>query len=348
MDSFNNNDRNIDGGITMEMEILIDKVLENRADSNEISLVEEWVAADSLNRKIFEQKRALHNFISHPGDPNEVNVEEALNKLHRAMKRKPRWTDWLWRSAVVAASVLIIIGITVFYNSYDSKNNTTVPIASNEISLCAPYGSLVETTLPDGTKVWLNSNSKIIYPTVFDNDLRQVSIVGEGYFEVKADKKHPFIVATDKGFVRATGTAFNVNAYPDNDLTVVLVSGAVNVKTDIGDYPLKAGECVKINNSLQASLSQADIHKTCSWREGVIIFDNDRLQTVFNRLSQLYPVDFKIVDESLMASRYHATFSGENLDEILHLLEIGIPLRYEEQENDSNSARRLIYVYSLK
>lgn len=348
MDSCNNYDRNTDDGITMEMEILIDKVLENRAVGNEISLVEEWVATDDANRKVFEQKRVLHNLLNSPINPDELDVEDALNKLHRAIKRRPRWLDYLWRSAVVAASVVFIVGIAIFYNSYNSKNAVIEAVTSNDISLCAPFGSLVETTLPDGTKVWLNSDSKIVYPTIFDNEKRLVSIVGEGYFEVKTDPKHPFIVATDKGFICAKGTAFNVNAYPDSPLSVVLVSGVVNVQTNIDDYPLKAGECIEINDSLEASISLADIHKACSWKDGVIVFDNDQLPAVLKRLSQIYPVDFKIKDESLMNSHYHATFTGESLDEILHLLEIGIPMRYEEVENHKHIDRRLIYIYPTR
>lgn len=332
----------------MEMEILIDKVLENRATCSEISLVEEWVAADEANSKVFEQKRMLHNLLDSPVNPDDLDIEEALNKLHKAIRRRPGWIDYLWRYAAVAAAVVIIIGITVLYQSYDAKSKAIEAVASNEISLYAPFGSLIETVLPDGSKVWLNSNSRIMYPTVFDKEKRMVSIVGEGYFEVKADHSHPFIVATDKGSVCATGTAFNVNAYPDNPLAIVLVSGAVNVKTNTEDFPLKAGERIEINDSSKASISRADINKACSWKDGIIVFDNDPLPTVLNRLSQIYPVDFKIIDKNLLNSNYHVTFSGESLDDILHLLEIGIPMKYEEAINNDSKDRRLIYIHAAK
>jgi len=214
------------------------------------------------------------------------------------------------------------------------------------LSLSTPFGGLLQTQLPDSSHIWLNANSSLEYPAVFDENQRRVVLQGEGYFEVKADKQHPFIVCTGDIDIIATGTAFNVNAYEKSSVDVTLVEGHVDVNVGANrHFVISPGErlCIRGNS---AELSQDPENKRkYSWKDGKLMFNNDRLDAVLARLSQIYPVDFVIQDSSLAETRYHATFSGESIHDILHLLEIGVPMQCVPTQRIDSSQRMIVYVY---
>ncbi len=102
-------------------------------------------------------------------------------------------------------------------------------------SIYVPTGQRVNITLSDGTNVWLNARTKIVYPAVFDKSVRQVAVDGEAYFDVAKDKKRPFIVETGKCNMEVLGTKFNVEGYSDkDDFEVTLMEGSVRVASRIG------------------------------------------------------------------------------------------------------------------
>ena len=200
----------------------------------------------------------------------------------------------------------------------------------------AATGSVIRYELPDHSVVWLNSGSTLRYPTVFKKDNRNVELKGEAYFEVESDKEHPFIVKTKQLTVEATGTAFNVNAYaPDHVAAVTLVKGKVAVTLDQKKtISLSPGE--KIDYNLATSLynvNKTNTYKWCSWKDGILIFRDDPLEYVFKRLGQTYNVEFILKDAELGKYSYKATFEGESLNEILHLLEMSAPIRCKEVSN---------------
>lgn len=143
--------------------------------------------------------------------------------------------------------------------------------------------------LSDGTNIWVNANSRVVYPEKFEDDKREIYIEGEVYLEVSPDKARPFIVKTNQLDVNVLGTSFNVSAYEgDSNTAVVLVSGKVNVRT---------------KNDLEANLTPSDMLsfeggrivrnkvKTVnytSWRYGTYMFDNEQFSAILNKLSQYY------------------------------------------------------------
>lgn len=329
-----------DSELPPEMDRIIDTVLEGTADSRQISLLEEWVAASPDNRRIFEQKRALHEAMQPPFSPGEINTEKALSFLH--MKMGYGYKRRLFALRFAAAMVLPLC-LTVAYLLLRT------PAENNDVQmLCisAPFGGLLQTQLPDGSRVWLNANSTLQYPSVFNDDHRRVTLSGEGYFEVKADKSHPFIVCAGDIDVTATGTAFNVNAYDDTSVDVTLVEGRVNVNAGSKrHFELSPGEHLCINTNKAELTEERGNQKWCSWKDGCLMFDNDRLDAVLARLSQIYPVDFIIEDPALAEARYHATFNGESLRDILDLLEIGVPMRCVTAQKTDSARRTVVHLY---
>ncbi len=163
-------------------------------------------------------------------------------------------------------------------------------------TLTTPRGGQYQLTLPDGTKVWLNAASSLIYPTTFSGDERTVQMTGEVYFEVAHDKKRPFKVKVGGQVIEDIGTHFNVNAYTDEPAqTTTLLEGAVR----IGGHILKPGEkaSVAVSGTVAASgavhVSKGDPEQAVAWKNGLFDFTDNDLPTVMRQLARWYNVDIK-------------------------------------------------------
>ena len=199
-----------------------------------------------------------------------------------------------------------------------------------------PLGMRSSLTLPDGTKVWLNAGSKISYPVLFSNQVREVSLSGEAYFEVKKDKSWPFVVSTKNMNVMVTGTTFNCNAYPENDqIQTVLVEGQVTLANQSATetQSMNPGELATFNNSnQQITKTKTDLQKYIAWKSGKLMFRDDKMNKVVEKLERWYNVEFEIEDQEIANYIYTATFIDESLDQVLKMLSLSAPIRYTISE----------------
>ncbi|MDP4277712.1 MAG: FecR domain-containing protein, partial [Bacteroidota bacterium] len=218
----------------------------------------------------------------------------------------------------------------------------------------APDGMLSQVNLPDGSSVWLNSGSKLNYPVVFKRGERHVYLAGEAYFEVHSDKKHPFIVETNQMKIKATGTAFNVEAYPaDTVEAVTLVRGKVAVHMGLMKHVnLHPSERLYYHSqSKEFQVTSGDTYKWCSWKDGILAFRNDRLDYVFKKIGQKFNVEIAVTDPAIASQLYRATFNRESLDVILNLLKQSAPIQYKRQARikgpDGQYSKEKIEVFKL-
>lgn len=157
-----------------------------------------------------------------------------------------------------------------------------------------PRGSLVvNLTLSDGTKVWLNSESALRYPTVFTGSSRQVEITGEAYFEVAHDAAKPFYVTKGEMQIKVLGTHFNVNAYDDEEaVKVTLLKGSVAVNRQSSMVKLKPGEQAVVKQDAPISIHYSpDIDAVMAWKNGRFSFENADLKTVMRQVARWYDVE---------------------------------------------------------
>ncbi len=170
--------------------------------------------------------------------------------------------------------------------------------------LVVPVGGEYSIVLSDGSQVWLNAGSKLRYPVVFADSLRQVELVGEGYFEVCKSTERPFVVKVADAEVKALGTGFNVSAY-ENVLTATLVEGKIVVA--------KKDDLVVLQPNQQACWSEAEqcfaVRKVearnyALWKEGVFWFSDSDLETILKRLARWYDLEVEFVQESLKDMRF--------------------------------------------
>jgi ferric-dicitrate binding protein FerR (iron transport regulator) len=190
--------------------------------------------------------------------------------------------------------------------------------------------------LSDGTEVHLNYGSSIKYPRTFNGDTREITLSGEGYFDVAHNPDKPFIVKTKKLNIKALGTSFNVMAYPDNDrVATTLVEGKVVLEhPDANEGTKPIGSMVPGQHADyhihtgNISSTIGNIKKYIAWKDGLLVFDNSGIKEVADRLERMFNVDIEIADE-IIDYTYTVTFVDEPLFQILELISHATPVTYK-------------------
>jgi Fe2+-dicitrate sensor, membrane component len=338
----------------MQQETDIDQLIV-RSFSNTLSTEDqlrltEWLNEDADNKQYYMQMKSIWNAGRPAFNPDAIDTEKAerllLSKMNkRSWMQLPAIVWWQRIAAVLLLPLLLAAGYYMV-----SRHNTFQQLAWQEIN--APYGITSKINLPDGTAVWLNSGSRLKFPSVFNGDERHVVLSGEGFFMVHSDKQHPFIVETPKMNIRATGTRFNVEAYSSDTLVAVtLVEGKVDVNIGnsmhTGLHPDQ--RIVYNSHSHKYNLTNTDAQQWALWKDGKLVFRDEPLEEVFKRLGRAFNVDISVKDKSIAKQPYRATFEGESFDEILRLLKLTAPLRYvrsgkfKQTNNAFNKERIEVY-----
>ena len=182
---------------------------------------------------------------------------------------------------------------TISYQALDNSGNSR--LLNNTIY--NPKGSaVVDLVLSDGTKVWLNAGSSITFPIVFVGDSRKVSVVGEAYFEVVRNPRKPFYVEKDDVSISVLGTAFNVNAYDnENNVKVTLVYGKVSISKSgiMHEVVLKQAQQASIGNDI-AIRDDVDLESVIAWKNGYFSFDRADIKAVMRQVERWYDVEVDI------------------------------------------------------
>jgi hypothetical protein len=198
-------------------------------------------------------------------------------------------------------------GGQVVVNDNIVESSTAIPKGTPEMNqLVIPYGKTSEIILPDGTHVFLNAGSRLIYPEFFADKTREVFLVGEAFFDVEHNEQQPFIVQTTDIRVRVLGTQFNVSAYPsDNIIETVLTEGKVRLEqnntgmfsetTDVAPGQLAAFS----KTERTTRLKDVDIENYTLWKENLLKFESTDLSRVVKRLERYYNIRFKYHDPFL-------------------------------------------------
>lgn len=188
-------------------------------------------------------------------------------------------------------------------------------------------------SLPDGTRVHLNGNSRISYPLAFRGDLREVALVGEAYFIVAKDAAHPFIVHTAKGDIKEYGTEFNVNTCGDKT-SVVLVRGSISVRTKGGsEQMMRPGDKVDIEvNGI--TKSQVDVAPYIAWNTGHFSFEDCTLDELMQVVGRWYGRQVVFASDSLRAVRFTGSLSRyESIENTLEVIGTLANVKMEQREN---------------
>jgi len=339
-----------------QIENLIIKLFSDTISKEEKLVLQTWINENSDNKKYLLQMQNIWH-VAHPAfQPEELNTDKAVTKLLRNIgsvteTKKANVSFFTWWQRIAA---ILIIPLTIWsFIQLNQKNNTNQNVAFQEIT--SPLGMKSEVTLSDGSKVWLNSGSKLKYPVVFGTKRREIYLSGEAFFKVHSDKQHPFIVSTKNLKVQATGTAFNVESYMNDSLTAVtLLEGKVDVQIGTAkSEKIVPDQRLVYNNKIRRYvINKTDAQYWCAWKDGILAFRNEPLAEVFKRIGRTYNVDIVVKDKGIGLQPYRATFEGESLDEILRLLKLSAPIKYKrserKQQSDNEFQKEIIEVYKAK
>lgn len=208
-------------------------------------------------------------------------------------------------------------------------------------SLETPKGGQYALVLPDGTKVWLNADSKIRYLSEFIGPTREVELEGEAYFEVTPNAKKPFIVKTPQQHVQVLGTSFNVYAYPQETEQTTLLEGSVNIKSDTQEVPLAPGQQANISTTQQLKKIRVDPSLFTAWKNGDFSFHNTHLKDVMNQISRWYNIDIVYDKESSNLRLNGIVSRSKHLDTVLEVLEMTGKVKFQLETNKKTKERRI-------
>lgn len=291
----------------MEKELL-HKYFRGETSPQEEKLIMDWAEASGDNyREYLEERKIWNALLIHYTKPTE-------NATAFSVQNK---SFILWKVASIAASVALLFALSWIWIISGNKE------ARGLQAVMVPAGQRVELVLEDGTRVWLNSKSKLTYPTSFGKKKREVILDGEGYFEVTKNEKAPFIVKTHKYDIKVLGTTFNISAY-QNKLSAFetsLLEGAVEVfsSNNTDHVSLTPHEKVtEINGTLRKDTISNMEH--LRWREGLICLDDEPFYSLMKKFSVYYGIDIFIKNNSV--SKYRCTGKFRQTDGIEYALRV--------------------------
>lgn len=267
--------------------------------------------------------------------PRDVQ-ERMYRRLSRELDEKKTKTillrsrfSWKVWPQIAVACIIIVLGL-VNYRMNDKQKQ----LSTQNFTVLAEKGQWAFITLPDSTKVWLNSDTKISYPADYGLKERNVTLVGEAYFEVAKNPDKRFIVEAKGMQVEALGTSFNVNAYQnDNKIIASLFSGSVRVSYDRHVAILKPHESVKVDllNRSFSRYKDESMQNIALWRKNEITFDGESLEEITHIMSRLYNTTICIEDESLKKVCYIGTIRNNNLENFIDIINLTTPVVYENK-----------------
>lgn len=331
------------------MEPINDKFFELLAKelAGELTLAEKKELLNMLqdgNHQNLQQN--LHSLLELPlqatGYLKESEMKNIVNDINSSIQKdnNKKLIHFNWfKITAVAASLIVLIFAALFY-----KANNSV-IKENESVVEVKKGSKSYIELPDGSKVWLNSDTKLTYDKSFGTKARDVTLTGEAYFDVVKDQNRPFIVHTKTMDVKVLGTAFNVRAYSNEINTqTTLLRGSVEIllkKTSSEKIILRPKEKVIIQNSyasfdtiaktvskdvpvvallkLETNSTDSSVAET-KWISNQLVFDEENIETLIPILERWYNVKIVLKRNIPSNKRFTGTFENDKIEDVLETL----------------------------
>ena len=280
-----------------------------------------WIEMSPENLFEYNEVVKLLSFSDKLVSMRKIDAEKDLLLVKKKLNLAVKFNSWLLNFQRVAAIlVLPLLIYTVWTISNRSQSNKISTVMKSSETA---FGVRSMIQLSDGTKVWMNSGTKLTYPEEFKGNSREVKLVGEAYFQVESDKEHPFFVDLNGVKVKATGTRFNISNYPnDNEIITYLEHGKVSLfvySNGKQDEPvqLKENDIIVLNKKKREySIQNTDGKKYLAWTDGKLVFKNDNTNDVAMRLGRWFNAEI-IFDEKLSQKKYvfTATFKQESLED---------------------------------
>jgi len=356
---------------------LLSKKLAGEASQEELKELEnfiaqhpDWHTAIQNMEDLWNSKRATDYleaedaYLLHMNRMKESQARFGDEAVEMALKPK-RVLNGKWWFRAAAASIIFVSLVSVGWIFFGNGQKKQAIMSVNEIS--TRHGSKSKVELPDGSVVWLNVGSKLTYTKDYGKEIREVTLTGEGYFDVMKMKEKPFIIHTSTIKIKVLGTVFNVKAYPDDKLTETsLIHGKIEVtinnrpndkiilspneklvvenekpapaNSQAADNPESVNPSVSVANPL-VSVNKLSYNPNDStlveteWVNNRLVFRNETFEDVTKQMERWYNVSIEIDNTALKGARLNGIFEHESITQALEALKEMIPFHYKMEYN---------------
>lgn len=313
--------------------VLLERFLKGETTREEEQALSDWFPSNKARvelRDYVERKWRESSDSSISADLKERMFLKIQSRIEKVKKVGENTRRLSFRSIVrYVATIALVISAGLGGHLY-TKYLRSAGMAKEYLVLAA-RGQKASVVLPDGSKVWLNSDSEIRYSNFYGEGERSISLDGEAYFEVAKDSLSRFIVKAGDMAVEALGTSFNVKAYQeDNQAVVTLFQGKVRASAGQAQaflLPAQAVTYSKSNGGLQKS-TLSDVGRACLWRNNELAFDDEALSEIAVLLGRMYNIHVVFKTENVKALRFTGVITNNSLDNIIELISLTAPITY--------------------
>ncbi len=309
---------------------LVAKYLSGNIDAEERSALLHWANLDEANRQFFDEMIQLWSISAEADESFNTNLDEAWSSFEDKLGDDPvlavsaappsnvltltsRKSRWNWK--IAASIALLIVASWFVINPFSSSPEEILAEQLNDEPLI----------LPDGSKVWLNKDSRLVYDSKFKK--RKIQLEGEAFFEIARDENRPFSV--DAGDARTTvlGTSFNLRAYPDETrVELVVKTGKVKFEPlnnkDVEPATLEKDQAAFVVKESQDLVVDSTISEnTIAWMTDTLIFSDDRMRKVLSDVKKYFRIDIQVEDEAVYDCLFNSTFPRPELEFVFEEIE---------------------------
>jgi|GEM_PF-145273 len=258
---------------------------------------------------------------------NKLFIEKQFESVSKGRVRKIS----LSFSKIAALVILaVLLGFTASL-VFNSRTGTKSEVAWFETNVLR--GEKSQIILPDGSKVWLNSETSLSYPSNFMNGNRELKLNGEAYFEVAKQNGRHFTVKTKDYDIRVVGTKFNVTAYNDFKRTETsLIEGKIEIRKEDKKFEVTPGQTFIYKNN-RFFVKETNTTKSAKWKDDIFDFDRITFRELITRLERWYDVDIELKGEKLNDIVYSGVFKNEEtIEEVLNTFQLTMPIKYKKED----------------
>jgi ferric-dicitrate binding protein FerR (iron transport regulator) len=301
-----------------DVNILLIRLFSGEASHEEKKVISVWLKQSAENKKLYADLREIWLASGIQSNADEYNLEQAIFRFKAKISdQRPTSVQLMsWRQvARYAAVILLALSLPLSY--YFGKHNSASTNSLTTIA-CA-YGDKSSIVLPDSSRVYLNSGSKLSFNSNFENG-RNVELEGEAFFEVTKDKHNPFHVKTKDVDIEVLGTKFNLKAYAEEkSVSATLVEGRIKISSDYQQETMVPDQRIIFSKESKKMTVQkvADTTVDTDWKDGRFVFRNESLAELKPRLERWFDVDIVFGDEQVKNRRFTGVLSRESILEAI-------------------------------
>lgn len=275
---------------------------------------------------------------------SEAEIAEQIKALQHDLRQRSLKKRYTWMIIVAAAGIVLCLALFPLFRqmSVDHEKHSEMVASSSYQQLITPPGQRSMVILADGTRAYVNANSRLVYPTVFKPERREIYVEGEVYLEVSRDEQRPFVVRTHEMEIEVLGTKFNLSAHPDEEeKSVVLVSGLVRIaaKGKQQGIVLQPNQrYAQYKGTSEVKCVDASVYTL--WTQGLYAFEHEPLRQILSRLERYYGVHISCDDAVANLTCSGKLDLKENVSRLLKELSGALPIICRQQTDGSYQIQR--------